>query len=111
MSQASTAGTASSNRLMDLNPEDIESINVLKGAAATALYGTAGATGVILITTKKGATGGDQFNVNFTTSVGFDNITNTIELKRFLIISAIHFLYSLLVKFIVIPDKQNKKYM
>jgi len=81
VSQASTAGTASSNRLMDLNPEDIESINVLKGAAATALYGTAGATGVILITTKKGATGGDQFNVNFTTSVGFDNITNTIDLQ------------------------------
>ena len=80
LSQASTAGTAASNRLMDLNPEDIESMNVLKGAAATALYGTAGATGVILITTKKGSAG-DQLNVNFTTSVGFDNITNTIDLQ------------------------------
>ena len=54
LSQGSTSGTASSNRLMDLNPDDIETISVLKGAAATALYGTAGSTGVILITTKKG---------------------------------------------------------
>jgi len=81
LSQANTAGTAASNRLMDLNPEDIESMNVLKGAAATALYGTAGATGVILITTKKGSAG-DQFNVNYTTSLGFDNITNTIDLQN-----------------------------
>ncbi|MBL4604893.1 MAG: TonB-dependent receptor plug domain-containing protein [Flavobacteriaceae bacterium] len=56
-SQASTAGTASSNRLMDLNADDIESISVLKGAAATAVYGTAGSGGVILITTKKGSKG------------------------------------------------------
>jgi len=82
LSQAATAGTASSNRLMDLNPEDIESVNVLKGAAATALYGTAGATGVVLITTKKGKRGsGENFNVNFTTSVGFDQITQMIDLQ------------------------------
>ncbi len=81
LSQASTAGTAASNRLMDLNPEDIESINVLKGAAATALYGTAGATGVILITTKKGKSGGDAFNVNLTTSYSFDNITQMANLQ------------------------------
>ncbi len=43
------------NAAMDVNPEDIESINVLKGAAASALYGARGANGVILITTKKGA--------------------------------------------------------
>ena len=40
-SGSSTAGTAQSNRLMDLNNDDIESINILKGSAATALYGTA----------------------------------------------------------------------
>lgn len=80
LSQASTAGVAASNRLMDLNPEDIETINVLKGAAATALYGTAGSTGVIVITTKKGAKG--RFDVNFSTSVGFDNITQMIDLQN-----------------------------
>lgn len=81
LSQASTAGTAASNRLMDLNPEDIESINVLKGAAATALYGTAGATGVVLITTKKGSKK-DRVSVNFTSSVGFDQITSMIDLQN-----------------------------
>jgi len=43
------------NAASDINPEDIESINVLKGAAATALYGSRAANGVVLITTKKGA--------------------------------------------------------
>ena len=80
LSQGSTAGTAASNRLMDLNPDDIESINVLKGAAATALYGTAGATGVVLITTKKGNSQ-NRVDVNFSTSVGIDNITNMIDLQ------------------------------
>ncbi len=75
-----TAGTAQSNRLMDLNTEDIESMTVLKGAAATALYGTAGATGVILITTKKGSNKG-RIDVNFSTQVAIDNITNTINLQ------------------------------
>ncbi|MHC1708301.1 MAG: SusC/RagA family TonB-linked outer membrane protein [Bacteroidales bacterium] len=43
------------NAAADINPDDIESINVLKGAAATALYGSRAANGVIMITTKKGA--------------------------------------------------------
>lgn len=81
LSQSATAGTAASNRLMDLNPEDIETINVLKGAAATALYGTAGSTGVVLITTKKGKAGKDRFDVNFSSSVAFDQITQMIDLQ------------------------------
>lgn len=44
-----------SNRLIDIDPATVESMNVLKGAAATALYGSAGARGVIIITTKNGA--------------------------------------------------------
>ncbi|THU32063.1 SusC/RagA family TonB-linked outer membrane protein [Niastella caeni] len=44
-----------SNRLIDFDPSIIESVNVLKGAAATALYGSAGARGVVMITTKSGA--------------------------------------------------------
>ena len=81
LSQANTAGTAASNRLMDLNPDDIESINVLKGAAATALYGTAGSTGVVLITTKKGKKG-DRFEVSFTSTLSMDNITQMIDLQN-----------------------------
>ena len=50
-------GPALSNRAIDLNQEDIESISVLKGAGATALYGSRAAAGVILITTKKGSVG------------------------------------------------------
>ena len=45
------------NAAADINPDDIESITVLKGAAASALYGSQGANGVILVTTKKGARG------------------------------------------------------
>ncbi len=48
------AGSSLSNRAIDLNQEDIENISVLKGAGATTLYGSRGAAGVILITTKKG---------------------------------------------------------
>ena len=49
--------TTFSNRVMDINPEDIEDISVLKGAAAAALYGSRAADGAIIITTKKGAEG------------------------------------------------------
>ncbi|UYQ95931.1 SusC/RagA family TonB-linked outer membrane protein [Chitinophaga horti] len=49
--------TTNSNRAMDINPEDIESISVLKGPAAAALYGLRAAAGVVLITTKRGTEG------------------------------------------------------
>ncbi|MGB0523184.1 MAG: SusC/RagA family TonB-linked outer membrane protein [Flammeovirgaceae bacterium] len=52
---ASTAGVANSNRAVDLNPEDIADITVLKGGAATALYGLRAANGAIIITTKRGS--------------------------------------------------------
>ncbi|MEN9684713.1 MAG: Enterobactin outer-rane receptor [Bacteroidota bacterium] len=47
-------GVTNSNRAIDINPDDVEEMTVLKGAAATSLYGSRGAAGVILITTKKG---------------------------------------------------------
>jgi len=53
----SRSNTTYSDRIMDINPEDIESLSVLKGAAAAALYGSRAADGVIIITTKKGAEG------------------------------------------------------
>ena len=79
-SGSSTAGTATSNRLMDLNNDDIESINILKGSAATALYGTAGAPGVIVITTKKGEEG--DMKVSYTHSTGVDWLSTTFNLQN-----------------------------
>lgn len=61
-----------SNRISDLNPADIESVNILKGGAATALYGLRGANGVVVINTKKGKAG--EFGVNFSSTYGFDNV-------------------------------------
>tara|TARA_A100001011_G_scaffold157871_1_gene166381 strand:- start:1503 stop:4799 length:3297 start_codon:yes stop_codon:yes gene_type:complete len=79
-SGSNTAGTATSNRLMDLNNDDIESINILKGSAATALYGTAGAPGVIVITTKKGEEG--EMRVSYTHSTGVDWLSSTFDLQN-----------------------------
>lgn len=53
----SRSNTSYSNRIMDINPEDIESLSVLKGAAAAALYGSRAADGVVVITTKRGTEG------------------------------------------------------
>ena len=78
-SGSSTAGTSVSNRLMDLNNEDIASINVLKGAAATSLYGTSGSNGVIVITTKKGQA--SKMNVNFSTEVSSSEVTSIFDLQ------------------------------
>ena len=63
----SRSNTTYSNRVMDINPEDIETLTVLKGAAAAALYGARAADGVIVITTKKGAEG--RVTVNFTSKI------------------------------------------
>lgn len=54
---AQSTNSVYSNRVMDINPEDIENVSVLKGPAAAALYGSRAAAGVILITTKKGKEG------------------------------------------------------
>ena len=63
-------GVANSSRGMDINPNDVASVTVLKGAAATALYGIEGARGVILITTKKAEGGAPsvEFSTNYTAS-------------------------------------------
>ena len=57
--------------MSDLNPEDIESITVLKDASATAVFGVRGANGVLLITTKRGAQGKPRINVNTSVSLQF----------------------------------------
>src|ERR1700712_3744473 len=60
----SRSNTTYSNRIMDVNPEDIESLSVLKGGAAAALYGSRAADGVVIITTKKGSDGTVKVNAN-----------------------------------------------
>ena len=82
-SETSVAGVANSNRLMDLNPADIASVNVLKGAAATALYGVDGANGVVVITTKRGSgVSGKKFSVSVNSSVAWDQISQMPELQN-----------------------------
>ncbi|CAI8356211.1 MAG: SusC/RagA family TonB-linked outer membrane protein [Schleiferiaceae bacterium] len=58
------------NAAMDINPEDIENISVLKGAAATALYGSRAANGVVLVTTKSGKASGGKKTLGITASTG-----------------------------------------
>lgn len=63
-----------------LNPEDIASIDVLKDASSTAIYGARGSNGVILITTKKGKTGRDRVSVNVNT--GFQELPKFIDMMN-----------------------------
>jgi TonB-linked SusC/RagA family outer membrane protein len=70
-------GVDTGNRANDINPEDVESINILKGPAATVLYGSRAANGVIVITTKSGrgaAKNGKKAEVTFTSSYVIDDI-------------------------------------
>lgn len=68
-----------SNRAADINPDDIESVSVLKGGAATALYGQAGTNGVVLITTKSARAGSMQ--IGLTTSYGIDQVNKLPEVQ------------------------------
>lgn len=76
-----TGGTIPSNRGIDINPNDIESITVLKGPAATALYGIRAASGALIITTKKGSYGTQRASVNLNSSVSFDTYNKLPELQ------------------------------
>ena len=71
----------SSNVLASINPEDIESVSVLKDAASASLYGSRAANGVVLITTKRGKQGKTQFT--FKANTGFSRVaTNSYELMN-----------------------------
>ncbi|MEZ4827660.1 MAG: TonB-dependent receptor [Bacteroidia bacterium] len=77
----STSGASSSTGTMfDINPQDIESIEVLKDAAATAIYGSRGANGVVLITTKRGSTGKTVFS--YDTYYGTTNPLNQVDMMN-----------------------------
>ncbi len=73
-----TDGVGYSNRAIDINPDDIESISVLKGGAATAMYGMRAANGVIMITTKKGKESDGKLNISFSTSLSLDKVNKYI---------------------------------
>jgi TonB-linked SusC/RagA family outer membrane protein len=75
----SYGGTDGGDGLSALNSDDIESINVLKGANASILYGSQGANGVVLITTKKGKAG--RVSVNISSSEMFDQVTSLPEFQ------------------------------
>ncbi len=83
---AAAGGNASNqdnptNRLADLNPADIEKIEILKGGSAAAIYGTKATNGVVIITTRRGQVGRPQFNIS--QRFGFSAIANKIGQRTF----------------------------
>jgi TonB-dependent starch-binding outer membrane protein SusC len=83
---AAAGGSASNqdnpvNRIADLNPNDIENIEVLKGASAAALYGSKAANGVVVITTKRGRSGENRVSV--TQRVGLAAVSNRLNSRNF----------------------------
>jgi len=86
VSAAAAGGSASnqdnpSNRIADINPEDIETMEILKGASAAAMYGSRAAAGVIIITTKKGKSGDTKFN--FSQSTGWTEVIELLGLRDY----------------------------
>jgi TonB-linked SusC/RagA family outer membrane protein len=79
-SELPDGSTAYTNRAADINPNDIESIEILKGAAASAIYGARAAQGVVLITTKSGRAGQTRYSLR--SSFGMDNVNKSIPLQR-----------------------------
>jgi TonB-linked SusC/RagA family outer membrane protein len=77
-----TGGVDVGNRAGDLNPDDIENMTVLKGAAASALYGSRARNGVIVITTKRGKAGAKKMNVTVNSSYRTDNVLRVPELQE-----------------------------
>jgi TonB-linked SusC/RagA family outer membrane protein len=86
VTKATGAGSAfpqgqPTNRIADLNPNDIETIEVLKGASASSIYGSKATNGVIIITTKQGRPGKTKIDVN--QQFGVNSILNKIGTRRF----------------------------
>jgi TonB-linked SusC/RagA family outer membrane protein len=69
------------NRMADINPNDIEKIDVIPGASASAIYGSRASNGVVLITTKKGNTG--QMRVDFSTSIISNSLRKRVYISRY----------------------------
>ena len=72
-------GTVVENRAIDINPNDIENVEILKGAAAGAIYGARAGQGVVLITTKSGHAGATHFS--YRSSASFDDVNHFVPLQ------------------------------
>ena len=72
-------GFPSENGMSNLDPGEIESIDILKDASSTAIYGARGANGVVVITTKKGPKDASKMNVSFDSYVGIGKISNKLD--------------------------------
>lgn len=68
------------NRISDINPADIENIEVLKGASAAAIYGSRANAGVVIITTKRGKSG--KTMVNFSQDIGFNSVIKKLGMRN-----------------------------
>ncbi|HEX6966962.1 MAG TPA: SusC/RagA family TonB-linked outer membrane protein [Gemmatimonadaceae bacterium] len=79
VTSTSLGGTAAPNRASDIDPNDIQSVEILKGAAAAAIYGARAAEGVVLITTKHGRPGQTRFSLR--SSLRFDDVNKGIPLQ------------------------------
>lgn len=78
----STSGADNANRSFDIDPNDIESINILKGQAASALYGMRASNGVVIITTKSGKNAKKgKPQISFSTSLSMDKMSRKPELQ------------------------------
>jgi TonB-linked SusC/RagA family outer membrane protein len=78
---ATLASVAYSNRGIDINPNEIESVNILKGAAATAIYGSLAGNGAIIITTKRGKIGVNKLSVDFSSNLQFSEVSQLPALQ------------------------------
>jgi TonB-linked SusC/RagA family outer membrane protein len=76
----SSQGVTQQNRLSDINPDDIASIQILKGASAAALWGTRAANGVVVITTKKGVNN-NKVNISFKSTYSIDEVNYNYPLQ------------------------------
>lgn len=80
-SNPSLTQDAQVNRIADINPNDIENIEILKGASASAIYGSKASNGVVIITTRKGRQGAPRVNV--TQRIGTSRVSNTLGSRTF----------------------------
>lgn len=87
ISRASTGATTfnsnqdvMANRISDINPNDIENVEILKGASAASIYGSRAAAGVVVITTKRGRAGAPRFT--FSQRVGYAELSNTLGARQ-----------------------------
>ena len=74
------AGVSQQSRLNDINPEDIESVEILKGAAAAALWGSRAANGVLMITTKNGQAG--RLHINYSLTYSMDQVNKRYPIQN-----------------------------